>query len=362
MQVKKYVARSFAEALIQAKNELGSDAMIVETRKLRVGGFLGLFGRELTEITVAAEQSGSNRAARQPARASAPTAAQAAPAPIANLERELAGLRSAVTVLLDRTRNNEPWLQGYAREVFTLLQERGVNEETATEIARQVQDGKAEKHEALRLEVARLIGQCSPITIQPGQRKVVALVGPTGVGKTTTLAKLAARFTLEHGLTVGMVTFDTYRIAAVQQLRTYAEILGLPVHAVESPAEVAQALRETAHCDLVLVDTAGRGHRDGPRILELREILAMLRPHETHLVCSLTVNNRDLLDMMEVYIPLGVTKLTFTKLDETTSPGTILNVRSRYDLPLGYITHGQAVPEDISPADVKTLTNVLLGV
>ncbi len=357
MQVKRYVAASFAEALIQAKNELGSDAMIVETKKVRVGGLFGLFGREVTEITVAADQTSQKKPA--------PTATVAplAPGGLANVERELASLRSAMGMLLDRSRQSDgPPLQGYAREVYELLLERGVADETALEIGQRVEGGRPDGHAALREEVARLLGPCTPIVARKGQRKVIALVGPTGVGKTTTLAKLAAQFTLHKGLTVGMITCDTYRIAAIQQLRTYAEILGLPVHAVDTPAEVAAALQATAQCDLVLVDTAGRSHRDPKRMQELRDLLAMIRPDETHLVTSLTASQRDVLEIVDTYAPLGVNRLTFTKLDEATSPGVVLNVRSRHSQPLAYVTHGQSVPEDIIPADPLTLTNVLLGV
>jgi flagellar biosynthesis protein FlhF len=354
MQVKRFVAPSYAEALIKAKHELGVDALIVESKKVRVGGVLGLFGKVMTEVTVASDLAGA------PSRSPAP-----APAPNqANLEREIAALRAAVTKLAERehgTGHRQVPLTGYHRKVFEELVARGVEEAAALDLGRRAGSDSTDGRRRLRQELDRLLGPSSPTDLVPGQRQVLALVGPTGVGKTTTIAKLAARFALEQGLSVGLITADTFRIAAVEQLRTYAEILGVPLHTVDTPAQVAEALRATAAHDLVLVDTGGRNHKDPARMAELRELLAVIRPDETHLVFSLSANPRDAFEALDYYMPLGVNRLTFTKLDEASSPGLMLNVRMRCPHPIGYITCGQSVPDDILSADRADFTKILLG-
>lgn len=393
MQVKRYMAPTFAEALIQAKNELGTDAVIVESRKLKVGGFLGFFGREMTELTVAVDQGPAGRpapgqhgaAARPPVAPDAnpagvaPVAAVASPAtkaPVAaggpagiadsfltSIQTEMAGLKVAVTRLLENHTNPAALreLHGFGLQVFESLLEAGVDQNAALDIGRLVTAGGEEGKSLLNQELQRIMGPAAPITVEPGERKIVALVGPTGVGKTTTLAKLAAHFALERGLRVGLITSDTFRIAAIEQLRTYAQILGIPVYTVERAEDAARALKETVDCDLVLVDTGGRNHRDKARMVELRELLAVLNPDETHLVVSANTNPRDAFEMMEHYLPLGVNRFTFTKLDEASSPGLILNIRMKYDKPVGYLTHGQSVPDDIISADQVDFSKLLLG-
>lgn len=379
MQVKRYIAATFAEALIQAKNELGTDAVIVESKKVRVGGFLGFFGREMTELTVAVDTKPNPKPMPRPMQP--PPAPTPAPAPtqdstpqvvvplattappvntaaITNLEREMAGLRSALTQLLEKGAE-APELTGFAKSAHDRLVDRGVEEAAALAIAKGLPAEAGEQE--LKDEILRLIGPSAAIDVQKGQRKVVALVGPTGVGKTTTLAKLAAHFTLDRGLDVALITSDTFRIAAIEQLRTYASILGVPLYTADRPEEVGVALMETAHKDLVLCDTSGRSHRDDERMAELRELLAVLRPDETHLVISLNMNPRDAYQLLDYYLPLGVNRLTFTKLDEASAPGLLLNIKLRCQQPVGYLTHGQSVPDDIMAADQADFAKLLVG-
>ncbi|HYF93943.1 MAG TPA: flagellar biosynthesis protein FlhF [Symbiobacteriaceae bacterium] len=364
MQVKKYVARTFGEALLQAKNELGSEAMIVESKRLYTGGFFGFFRQQLTELTVAIDDEKIRPGyMARPAERAAEKAADKTAAHLANLEREMATLRGAISRMAERgmAPNAGLLLKGYGRQVFDELVARGVDEEPALALAQKLGTEAEGSDEALRRELSRLIGPCTPITVQPGKRKVVALIGPTGVGKTTTLAKLAAQFTLERGLNVALVTSDTFRIAAIEQLKTYADILGVPLYAVDTPSDAARAMKETAHCDLVLTDTGGRNHRDAQRMKELQELLAVLRPDETHLVFSLTANPKDAFEALDAYLPMGVNRLTFTKLDEASSPGLLLNLRLRCNQPVSYLTNGQSVPDDLLPADRADFTKILMG-
>lgn len=362
MQVKRYTAPSYAEALIRAKSELGTDAIIVDNKKVRVGGFLGLFSKMVTELTVAVDQPVAGRTVSAAAVA-LPTSAAPAAATMDNLEREMAALRSAVTRLADRDAGAAGALQlrGFARRAYEELVARGVEEETALEISQRIRAEGAEGRTQFQEELSRRLQAAPALEIRRGQQRVIALVGPTGVGKTTTIAKLAAHFAMDRQLKVGLITSDTFRIAAVEQLRTYAEILAQPFYSVDTPQDVTRALQEMRACDLILVDTGGRNHRDPERMAELRDTLAVLRPDETHLVYSLTANPRDAYEALEHYLPLGVNRLTFTKLDEATSPGLILNMRRRCDQPLGYISDGQGVPDDIKPAGQTDLTKILIG-
>lgn len=200
-----------------------------------------------------------------------------------------------------------------------------------------------------------------PIQIARGQRKVIALVGPTGVGKTTTLAKLAANFRLREGLNVGLITVDTYRIAAVEQLKTYAELIELPMQVVTTPAEMKSALAQFANLDLVLIDTAGRSPNDDLKIQELRDCLGAAQLDEVHLVLSLTAGWPALQQAAQRFRPVGVTSLIVSKLDEVAGLGGLWPVARELQIPVSYLTTGQNVPDDIEPAHPTRMARLLLG-
>lgn len=200
-----------------------------------------------------------------------------------------------------------------------------------------------------------------PIQVIPQAQKVVALVGPTGVGKTTTIAKLAANFRLRDEIRMGLVTVDTYRIAAVEQLRTYAEIIDLPMKVVTNPQEMTQAMEELSGMDLVLIDTAGRSPKDEPKVLELKQLLAAANVDEVHLVMSLTAGLKTLQSTIRSFSAADVTSLILTKLDESDSLGSILSLNREIDLPISYLTTGQNVPDDIEPALIDRLARLILG-
>lgn len=211
--------------------------------------------------------------------------------------------------------------------------------------------------------IARLeqdLAVTGPIPVQSGRRRVVALVGPTGVGKTTTIAKLAAQYRLREAHSVGLVTVDTYRIAAVEQLRTYADILDLPLEVVSSPKEMHAALRRLTHCDLVLVDTAGRGPRDDVRLHELRAYLHEARVDDVHLVLASGASPSQLALASERFGVAGVTAVLLTKLDEAPALGCLYPWLSRLGLPLSYLATGQNVPQDLEPAEVAKFARRLL--
>jgi flagellar biosynthesis protein FlhF len=217
----------------------------------------------------------------------------------------------------------------------------------------------------LKARIARTIEEeiatCGPIQVVPGRRKLVALVGPTGVGKTTTIAKLAANFHLRDRRRVGLITVDTYRIAAVEQLRTYADIIDLPMEVVSTPREMRAAASRLAGLDLVLMDTAGRGPRDEVKIQELKSMLAEAGADEVFLVISSVASIASMKKNAERFARVGATALVLTKLDEATGLGNLLPLLRSCKLPLSYVTNGQNVPDDIEPADRRKLARIVLG-
>ncbi|MES2792705.1 MAG: flagellar biosynthesis protein FlhF [Planctomycetota bacterium] len=195
----------------------------------------------------------------------------------------------------------------------------------------------------------------------PNRRKVVALVGPTGVGKTTTIAKLAANFKLRAGLRVGLVTVDTYRIAAVDQLRTYAEIIDIPMKVVSGPRDMSRVLNELSDMDLVLIDTAGRSPADELQLQELKNLLAEGPVDEVHLVLSLAASTRSLVNTARQFAGVRTSSMILTKLDESPGLGQLLAALPELPFPISYLTTGQNVPDDIEPAVAARLARLVLG-
>jgi flagellar biosynthesis protein FlhF len=206
----------------------------------------------------------------------------------------------------------------------------------------------------------RVAAPATPPTARTGRPWVIALIGPTGVGKTTTLAKLAANYKLRQNCRVGLVTLDTYRIAAVDQLRTYAEIIEVPLRTVLSAGELHQAVHGMSNVDVVLIDTAGRSQNDQPRLNELRTMIAAAGADEVHLLVSATANRRCAKNILHRFAPLGANRIVLTKLDEAESYGTILSFSAEPEAPLSFVTTGQDVPDDIEPADPWQLAQRIL--
>jgi len=208
-----------------------------------------------------------------------------------------------------------------------------------------------------------LIKVSGPMKVQRGRPKVVALVGPTGVGKTTTLAKLAARYAYKYfeKKRVALVTLDTYRIGAAEQLKIYAQILDSPIEVVHSPKGLRAVLKRFSSYHMILIDTAGRSQNNGEQINELRQLLKQEIPIETHLVLSATTKNSDLDAITSKFGAVGFDRLIFTKLDESYTFGCILNQALKTSKPLSYITYGQRVPEDIDVAHGYLIGELMLG-
>jgi flagellar biosynthesis protein FlhF len=200
-----------------------------------------------------------------------------------------------------------------------------------------------------------------PIVTEAGKCRVVALVGPTGVGKTTTIAKLAANYRLREKRRVGLITVDTYRVAAVEQLRTYADIIDLPMEVVATPREMREAVARMSHLDLVLMDTAGRSPHDEVRIQELKSMLSEAEADEVHLVLSSAAGAKSLVSTAEKFGDVGTTAIVLTKLDEAHSLGHLASLVRGCPLPVSYLTDGQNVPDDIQVAKRGEMAEKVLG-
>ncbi len=254
-------------------------------------------------------------------------------------------------------------------DLIEMLVERGIDSEAAATIARfadqQMNDRQRQEptlcRELLTEIVADLVPTSEPLW-QPGDcQKRVALIGPTGVGKTTTIAKLAAEAITNSDARVALVTIDTYRIAAVEQLKIYGEIMGLPVEVVITPDQLQEAFRRHRDKDLILIDTAGRSPRDTASIAELNDFLGNSSEVENHLVLAAPTAERQLNEIVTRFSALPLAKLIFTKLDETDQCGALINLPTRANLPLAYLTNGQKVPEDLLLAEAKTVATLVMN-
>ena len=208
------------------------------------------------------------------------------------------------------------------------------------------------------------LGQPKPIELSERKPKVVFFIGPTGVGKTTTIAKIASKFKVELGKDVALLTADTYRIAAAEQLRTYANILDIPLTIVYSSEELNEALERVAQYDLVLVDTAGFSHKNQEQRNEVKKLIDNVEESyekEIYLVLSATTKYRDLIEIADVYKENFDFRMIFTKLDETSCYGNIFNMKMYTNADLAYSTYGQNVPEDIEVFDTQKMVKSLLG-
>ncbi|HWE36639.1 MAG TPA: flagellar GTP-binding protein [Isosphaeraceae bacterium] len=362
---RTFRAGTLKEALAQVRRDLGGEAVILGTREVRRRRLFGLGRRELIEVTAA---DGAAPAALGGADA---LSAEAREALHAKFGEQLSRLHSMVEDLSRQGRIEHllPDLPAGLVPSYASLLEAEVPEPLARRLVRVVADrlepDEANDAGAVRDAVLAAVEAClpiaPPIAAVAGTRRVVALVGPTGVGKTTTVAKLAANFKLVHGLRPGLVTVDTYRIAAVEQLRTYAEIISLPLAVANAPGEMRRAIQELGDVDLVLIDTAGRSPRDEVKIRELAAFLAEAKPDEIHLVLSAVAGERSLRAAVERFAVVQADRLILTKLDEADCLGGILALLGQANRPVSYLTTGQAVPDDLEPADRRRLARLILG-
>lgn len=362
--IRKYQAKTITEALAMVRADLGRDAVIVQTRKVNKK-VLGVWGREMVEVWASDNPDLENlRRPQTTTPAPAPSITREQPSRIEQLENEIQNLkamiaqlaRQGVAVVSDSIPSSVPTENRWT----SLLMEAEVETSIARELLQSAPEN-ALSESALQSLVAERLMTSGPITLKEGQPKVVMLVGPTGVGKTTTIAKLAAQYALLQRRRVGLITIDTYRIAAVEQLRTYSQIIDVPIRVVYSSNELPSAVREFSSMDVVFVDTAGRSQRNSMQIGELKACCERLSDCEVHLVLSSTTKTHDLYDIVQRFSVMPLHRVIWTKLDESTTFGNILNVAVKHPLPISYLTTGQRVPEDVEVAEANKLASLVVG-
>jgi len=257
----------------------------------------------------------------------------------------------------------------FLRLIFKQLIENEVEEQYANQIITEIEASLKKETDVSKIlaniyqKIILKLGQTKTLEVVNGKTKYIFFIGPTGVGKTTTIAKLAYSLMEQKKAKVALLAADTYRIAAVDQLRTYAEIMNIPLYVIYSETELEEQKEELAKYDVVLVDTAGRSHRNKEQRDDIERLIRSVpeNAREIYLVLSATTKYRDLVKITEVYSEVAKYRLIFTKLDETSTIGNIFNIKMLTGAPLSYATNGQNVPDDISRMDPQNIARQLLG-
>ena len=443
MLVKTFKATDMSEALRMVKAEMGSDAMILSSRKERRKGILGIFSKPFFEVTAAIDSRPLPKPApppREREERELTTKEEFQKSMLGPLARELRELRDKVEKLA--TREAQPPVQPAAlklevpearvgsdngnggvtrtipkedmeelkqyllnaikvkdkpdaapvalpshrtdtEDVKALESELQGVEKVLAGLARELQDAGIESdavgpllecvrpmaettddQKELRLSLidafSSVIKTAGPLRMKKNGPRIIALVGPTGVGKTTTTAKLAAMYAMHKGAKVALVTTDNFRVGAFEQLKTYSKIMGVPLEIAVTSQELAKATETHADKDLIIIDTAGRSPKDHGRLDELKALLDSGLDIEMHLCLSATTRDKELTDAITNFSVLPISSLLFTKLDEAENLGSIVNTHHRSKLPLSYFTNGQMVPEDIVVATPRKLANLVM--
>lgn len=409
MKVKKYIVDSMPDALQKIRSDLGKDAVILNTKEIRIGGFLGLFSKKKIEVIAATDtQTQSSSANAKPLikpniKATKLPAStenilnqissvavleeplpfvpdvimnQIAPIPIEKAAPkddavliEIRQMKEMMNKLASRSQQSNVGMH----PILLALQEQLIAQEVSLLIVQQTLERVQEELESSGDELNRanaaaiakaylleLITTKVSKHIAP-DTKVVHFVGPTGVGKTTTIAKIAAEQVLKHHRKVGFITSDTYRIAAIEQLKTYATILNIPLEVVFSPQDLNKAFTQLKDSDVIFMDTAGRNFRNEMYVSELHSLMQGKGKSETFLVLSLTTKYKDMKVITDNFSKFNLDKVLFTKMDETDSYGSIVNLLHDFPLKLSYVTHGQNVPDDITVADEHAIIDLIMG-
>jgi flagellar biosynthesis protein FlhF len=389
MKVKKFTGKNIQEIYQQIKLEMGKDAVILHTKKQKTGGFLGFFTKEFYEVTAAVEEFNYddeetieekkeimqkqeekiNNVNQQinisPVLEENEKIETEEKSPVSS---DLIEMQKKMDEMMSLIESGNISFKGEFKKIYDRLTEQEVEARVAARILKKVEkkyydnNTSGDIYALLKEEIFRIIKKSSPIDNQSKNKQtVVALVGPTGVGKTTTISKLAANYTIIDKKKVALLTVDTYRIAAVEQLKTVGEIIGVPVEVVFTPRNLRNAIQSNADKELIFIDTAGRSHKNSIQMSEIKAFLEAASPDDIFLVLSACTKYKDMLDIIEKYESLNIKKIIFTKLDETTTYGAILNVVDKSKKYLSYFTTGQSVPDDIETADQEKYFNLLIG-
>lgn len=396
MIIKKFTANTENEAIMLAKEELGKDAVVMNIKTHKPKGIARLFKKPVVEITAAADDNQTiapksrkdlhmeafrnNRDIIMPVEEEKDDEPEKENVKSSAIEEKLDNLASFLEKQISvkqepaKTRGEDATAETdknieCIKLIYNQLTDNDVDEKYANMIIGEV-EGTLKKDSPMDHILASVyqkivlkLGRTQRIEIREKKPRVVFFIGPTGVGKTTTIAKLASRLSLSKRVKVALITSDTYRIAAVEQLHTYAGIMDVPLRVVYSEAELAEAKKDFSDYDLILVDTAGRSHKVKEQRDDIERLINAVpeEEREIYLVLSATTKYRDLVKITEVYSEIADYRLIFTKLDETDTIGNILNIRLLTGAPLAYATFGQNVPDDIGKIDAQAVAKQLLG-
>jgi len=370
MKIKRYVVTHLREAMPLIRQELGQDAVILNTKKVKVGGIFGLFQKQRLEVLAALDeekvakeetefatllQSEKKRREEAPERVEE-QGLDKQPEAETQVLGELKSMKEIMMQMMENERlpkQLKPVQAFLEAHEFSQAIRSGVMAELLIKSKSYPSYTKEDAFTWMRQEFAKRIKNYPSIRSEP--KKIRCFVGPTGVGKTTTIAKIAGHLLLKERQSVGLITSDTYRIAAVEQLRTYGDILGIPMEVVQSPDDLEQSLERLSTCDIILMDTAGRNYQQYGYITQLETLLSGQELSIT-LMLSLTHRYSDMKLIADNFHSLGVSEVMMTKMDETTVRGPIFNFMEDYNLPITVLTTGQNVPDDL----VRTTPEFLL--
>lgn len=373
MIIKRYLVKNMSEAVTRIRHELGKSAVIISQRKVRQKGFLGFFEPKLIEVTAAVENKDIKKeeiniqdSIDSIKKVMEETIKEKEENNIqkiseknkfsenskGEINKEIDEMKSLLnTVIKNTTKETEE------DQIEKKLKDIDIDIEFIPEILKKLEGIEEDKREEKLRDIIM-----SEIKISNDEIKgTIVLVGPTGVGKTTTIAKLAGRLALKENKKVGLITTDTYRIGAVEQLKTYAEIMDIPFKVVITTKEMEVAIKEMEDLDVILIDSTGRSSKNVMQISELRAFIEKTKADSINLVLSATTKNKDINTIVNGYNVLGYDKIIVTKLDETVSYGSIYNIAKRTNKPLRFLTIGQNVPDDIKELNGAELEKTIFG-
>ncbi|MFJ7950543.1 flagellar biosynthesis protein FlhF [Lysinibacillus sp. NPDC096418] len=389
MKTKKYNASSIPEAMKLVRADLGEDAVILNSKVVVTKKFFGLIKQKSFEVIAGIdrmEPSFSAPVAAPPAfkvkdNAQLQEITNAMQAKIQQnhseqeqvkldntgisneLKKEIADLKSLMQSMHKKTTQAQ-----YPDELLPFieyLKKQELSEELITTIGdelfvhfKEASEINFSQCKLISKNVLRKKFESLPISGLSYERKYINVLGPTGVGKTTTIAKMAARAVLEKKKKIGFITTDTYRIAAIEQLKTYAGLLQAPVEIVYNATDYENAIQKLSHLDLVFIDTAGRNYKEVKYVDDLQRLIKFDEDAESFLVLSMTAKEKDMSTIIDQFEQLPIEKFIFTKIDETNSIGAMINLMIKYNKGLAYYTNGQEVPEDIEEADLEAVLNL----
>jgi len=378
MQIKRFQAHDMTKALNLIKQEFGREAVILSARTLKKpSGILSYMRKPTVEVTAATDTyTPQNKKRASLTRSETGFKYDSRVTGYKGVSQEMRSshqhhdtsynLKHNPNPLVTSEFKQEPY-SGRLNGIYKLMRKQGVGTDLAAkwleEINRTPEFKEPLNGELLKRSMVRALSgmgaAMSRKENRPKKHKIVAFVGPTGVGKTTTIAKLAANHAIKMRNTVGLITLDNCRIAAIEHLKAYARVIGIPMEVASSTRGLKTSVKKLSNRHLILIDTPGISQKNGNQVNELRDMLEGT-PTQTHLLMSATTNDSNLMDIWEKFRVIPITSLIFTKLDETTTFGSIVNQFCRSKIPISYFTNGQEVPEDIEIATLEKIVTLMM--